>query len=233
MADLVRPRTAPPRPCRPAAGHASCEWVRVSQMSGWPFRCQCGDQCRIWTEEKVAECQTPPIGNPALRQMVRPIVQHVAARQGQADFSADCWWDRCQNAPLQARRASSGTELPPQGRANGQDVHGDRARSPFVRRTSARPAGSGGGRDGVGHSAGTFLRRARSGRGCSIRASAEDRVVATPGGLAWLCRPLFPKHAIDACPANAEPSRISAGPSFSSYRSLWTTAESIFGFRPL
>jgi hypothetical protein len=33
----------------------------------------------IWTEEEIAECQTPPVGDPALHQMVRPIVQHVAA----------------------------------------------------------------------------------------------------------------------------------------------------------
>jgi hypothetical protein len=42
-------------------------------------RCQCGDQCRIGTEEKIAGCQPPPVSDPALRQMVRPIVQHVAA----------------------------------------------------------------------------------------------------------------------------------------------------------
>jgi hypothetical protein len=44
--------------------------------------------------------------------------------------------------------------------------------SPLARRTSARPAGSGGGRGVVGHNLGTFLQRARSGRGCSARASA-------------------------------------------------------------
>jgi hypothetical protein len=42
-------------------------------------QCQCGDQCRIRTEEEITECQTPPVGDPALHQMVRPIVQHVAA----------------------------------------------------------------------------------------------------------------------------------------------------------
>ena len=36
-------------------------------------------QCRIRTEEEITECQTPPVGDPALHQMVRPIVQHVAA----------------------------------------------------------------------------------------------------------------------------------------------------------
>jgi hypothetical protein len=38
-------------------------------------RCQCGDQCRIRTEEKIAGCQPPPVSDPALRQMVRPIVK--------------------------------------------------------------------------------------------------------------------------------------------------------------
>jgi hypothetical protein len=38
-----------------------------------------GYQCRIRTEEKIAGCQPPPVSDPALRQMVRPIVQHVAA----------------------------------------------------------------------------------------------------------------------------------------------------------
>jgi hypothetical protein len=36
-------------------------------------------QCRIRTEEKIAGCPPPPVSDPALRQMVRPIVQHVAA----------------------------------------------------------------------------------------------------------------------------------------------------------
>ena len=51
----------------------------VSRLSRRPFRCQCSDQCRIRTEEEITECQTPPVGDPALHQMVRPIVQHVAA----------------------------------------------------------------------------------------------------------------------------------------------------------
>jgi hypothetical protein len=42
----------------------------------------------------------------------------------------------------------------------------------------------------VGHNVGTFLRRARSGRGCSARASAGDRAVAAQGGLASLSPPL-------------------------------------------
>ena len=40
----------------------------------------------------------------------------------------------------------------------------------------------------VGHNVGTFLQRARSGRGCSARASAADRAVAAQGGLASLSR---------------------------------------------
>jgi hypothetical protein len=43
----------------------------------------------------------------------------------------------------------------------------------------------------VGHSVGTFLQRARSGRGGSARASAGDRAVAAQGGLASLRVALF------------------------------------------
>src|SRR5208337_1328201 len=60
--------------------------------------------------------------------------------------------------------------------------------SPLARRTSARPVGSGGGRGVVGRNVGTFLQRARSGRGYSARASAGDRAVAAQGELASLCR---------------------------------------------
>ena len=41
-----------------------------------------------------------------------------------------------------------------------------------------------------GRNVGTFLQRARSGRGCSTRASAGDRAVAAQGGLASL-RPRY------------------------------------------
>src|SRR4029077_10883454 len=58
--------------------------------------------------------------------------------------------------------------------------------SPLARRTSVHPVGSGGGRGVAGHNVGTFLQRARSGRGCSARASAGDRAVAAQGGLASL-----------------------------------------------
>ena len=40
----------------------------------------------------------------------------------------------------------------------------------------------------VGHNVGTFLQRARSGHGCSARASAGDRAAAAQGGLASLGR---------------------------------------------
>jgi hypothetical protein len=43
----------------------------------------------------------------------------------------------------------------------------------------------------AGHNVGTFLQRARSGRGCSARASAGDRAVAAQGGLASLRVALF------------------------------------------
>jgi hypothetical protein len=58
-------------------------------------------------EEKIAGCQPPPVSDPALRQMVRPIVQHVAALDR---ARADCWSGRYPRAPLRARRASSETE---------------------------------------------------------------------------------------------------------------------------
>jgi hypothetical protein len=61
---------------------------------------------------------------------------------------------RYPGVPPRARRALSGTELTPQGRT------GDPAKSPLVRRTGARPAGSGGCARWVGESAETFLRRA-------------------------------------------------------------------------
>jgi hypothetical protein len=35
--------------------------------------------CRVRTEEEIADCRAPAVSNPALRQMMRPIVQHVAA----------------------------------------------------------------------------------------------------------------------------------------------------------
>jgi hypothetical protein len=40
----------------------------------------------------------------------------------------------------------------------------------------------------AGRNVGTFLQHARSGRGCSARASAGDRAVAAHGGLASLYR---------------------------------------------
>jgi hypothetical protein len=43
------------------------------------FRCQCDDQCWIRAEEKVPDGHTPPVGNPTLRRVVRPVMRHVAA----------------------------------------------------------------------------------------------------------------------------------------------------------
>ncbi len=37
------------------------------------------DQPRIWAEEKISVCQMPSVGDPALRQVMRPIVLDVAA----------------------------------------------------------------------------------------------------------------------------------------------------------
>src|ERR1700722_20889887 len=81
-----------------------------------------------------------------LHQMARLIVQHVAAlTEGPQILQTIVGGITVQ--VCRARRAPSGTELPPQGRAYGQGVHGDPARSPLVRRTSPRPAGSGGGEE--------------------------------------------------------------------------------------
>jgi hypothetical protein len=33
----------------------------------------------VRAEEEIADCRAPAVGDPALRQMMRPIVQHVAA----------------------------------------------------------------------------------------------------------------------------------------------------------
>jgi hypothetical protein len=89
----------------------------------------------------------------------------------------------------QVRHGSSGTAWLPQDRATGPCAAVGPARSPPARRTTARPAGSGRRRGVVADSVGTYHRRARSECGCSVRASAGDRVVATLGGLAWLVPP--------------------------------------------
>ena len=36
-------------------------------------------ECRVRTQEQIADCRAPTVSDPALRQMVRPILQHVAA----------------------------------------------------------------------------------------------------------------------------------------------------------
>ena len=38
-----------------------------------------GDQGWVRTEEEIPDCRAPAIRDPALLQMVRPIMQHVAA----------------------------------------------------------------------------------------------------------------------------------------------------------
>jgi hypothetical protein len=55
----------------------SGERLSVFQFAGRPF--QCDDYRRIWTEKQVADCPPSPVGDPMLCQMVRLIVQHVAA----------------------------------------------------------------------------------------------------------------------------------------------------------
>jgi hypothetical protein len=37
------------------------------------------NQCRVLAEKEIADCRAPAVSDPALRQMVRPIVQHVTA----------------------------------------------------------------------------------------------------------------------------------------------------------
>jgi len=44
----------------------------------WPDATEL-DQGQIRPEEKVADRETPPVGDPTLCQVMRPIVQHVAA----------------------------------------------------------------------------------------------------------------------------------------------------------
>jgi Aminotransferase class I and II len=43
------------------------------------FRTHCGDQCRIIAEEQIADGKPPSVGDPTLCQMVRPVMQHMAA----------------------------------------------------------------------------------------------------------------------------------------------------------
>ena len=203
-------------------------------MDGRPFRCQRGDRYRVRTEEEIADCQAPALSDRALCQTVRPIVHHVAALKERAQIR----WPIVGRIAVQVRRCEYGARHPKPSRLHkvgpaGRASLGDPAMSPLACRTSVRPVGSGGGRGVVGHNVGTFLQCARSGRGCSARASAGDRAVATRGGWARLRRRLLPKYALDAAPANAEPSCNIGRPELLLYRSLWTTAESTFGFRPL
>jgi len=45
-----------------------------------------GDHCRVQTEEEIADRRAPAVSDPALRQMVRTIVQHVAALAERAEI---------------------------------------------------------------------------------------------------------------------------------------------------
>src|SRR5689334_4767110 len=87
-----------------------------------------------------------------------------------------------------ARPLSSGTELPPRGRASGPCGRDGPARSQLVHRTTARLVDTGRGQGVVADSAGIYRQHARSGLGCLAHASAADRVVATRDGSAWLPR---------------------------------------------
>jgi hypothetical protein len=49
------------------------------------FRGQCGDQHLIRTEEKIANGQAPSVGDPALRQVVGPVVHKMAALTERAE----------------------------------------------------------------------------------------------------------------------------------------------------
>ena len=41
--------------------------------------CVPDDLCRVRAEEEIADRRAPAVSDPALRQMLRPVVQHVAA----------------------------------------------------------------------------------------------------------------------------------------------------------
>ena len=69
-------------------------------------------QCRIPTEEKIAGCQTPPVSDPALRQVMRPIMRHAAAlTERQEVFPSVVGRTAVEMRPGEH---SSETELPPQ-----------------------------------------------------------------------------------------------------------------------
>jgi hypothetical protein len=117
---------------------------------------------------KITDGQTPPVGDPALRLVVG---QDGSADRARGGLPAGCSSARYRDVRLQARRGSSGTEWPPRS--------GHRAKRPWrsrplARRTTARPAGSGQGRDVVADNAGTSLQHARSEHDYSIRASVPD-----------------------------------------------------------
>jgi DNA polymerase-4 len=60
--------------CERAGAFGRTVTVKVKFADARPFRRQCGDLCRIRSEEKIADSQTPPASNRSLCQVVRPIV---------------------------------------------------------------------------------------------------------------------------------------------------------------
>ena len=153
---------------------------------------------RIQAEEEIADCRAPAVSDPPLCQMVRPIVQHVAALTERAQILQSI----VGRIAVQVRRCEHDARHPkprclhkvgPAGRPS--------STIPPCRRLLVEPAapvGSEGGQGVVGHNVGIFLQRARSGRGCSARASMGDRAVAAQGGLASLCRLMGSSPHIDA-----------------------------------
>ncbi len=60
-------------------GHfgASPAWLRENWRAA--VGCPWSDPLPVRTEKEIAVCRAPAVSDPALRQMVRPIVQHMAA----------------------------------------------------------------------------------------------------------------------------------------------------------
>ena len=82
-------------------------------------------QCRIPTEEKIAGCQTLPVSDPALRQVMRPIMQHAAAlTERQEVFPSVVGRIAVEMRPGEH---SSETQLPPQARGHRPSTLGDPA----------------------------------------------------------------------------------------------------------
>ena len=58
------------------AGHGRSPVIRRHRP---PRRSRYGEQDDIWSQEEIAEGLAPAVGDPALRQMLWPVMQHVAA----------------------------------------------------------------------------------------------------------------------------------------------------------